>query len=343
MNHTIVAVAVAAIAIIGSPTSAATLDRIKVRGIVQCGVSEGLSGFSGRDANGDWRGIDVDVCRAVATALFGNPSRVEYTPLTGKNRLSALKRGDIDVLSRNTTWTLGRDASGFEFAAVTYYDGQAFMVREDIGVKSVHGLDGAAICVTEGTTTEENLDDFFRANDMTYTAVKHEPYKNVIEAYEAGTCDAITMDQSALYAQRITLNEPNAHIILPAVVSREPLGPVVCQSECEDASDDKWIEVIRWSIYAMLEAEAQGVSSINVDELRAKSKDPGIRRLLGVEGDIGTKLGLSNDWAYNIIKSVGNYAEVFERNLGPDTLLKLSRGKNALWKDGGLHFPMAFR
>ena len=342
MKYAIVLAVAAAIAILTPTASAATLDRIKIRGFVQCGVSGSLPGFSDRDERGKWIGIDVDVCRAVAAAIFGDSSRVKFTPLTAKDRFVALRRGDIDVLSRNTTWTLGRDATGLEFAGVTYYDGQAFMVRDDIGVESVTELDGAAICVTEGTTTEVNLDDFFRANDMIYTAVKYQPYDKVKAAYVAGKCDVLTADQSALHAHRTTLKDPSAHIILPTVISREPLGPVVCQSECKDASDDQWVEVIRWALFAMLEAEARGVSSINVDEMRANSRDPGIQRLLGVEGNMGAKLGLPNDWAYNIVKQVGNYAEVFDRNLGPNTPLKLSRGINALWKDGGLQYPMPF-
>jgi len=229
-----------------------------------------------------------------------------------------------------------------EFAAVTYYDGQAFMVHKDLGVESLRQLDGAAICVTEGTTTEVNLDDFFRAMDMTYTPVRYQPYDKVTAAYVAGKCDVLTADQSALHAHRTTLEDPSAHIILPTVISREPLGPVVCQSECKNASDDQWVEVIRWTLHAMLEAEANGVGRNNVDEMRASSRNPAVQRLLGVTGNMGAKLGLSNDWAYNVIKLVGNYAEVFDDNLGPNTPLRLPRGENALWKDGGLQYPMPF-
>jgi general L-amino acid transport system substrate-binding protein len=342
MKYAIV-LAVAAIAnLLGSAASGATLEYMTVKGFVQCGVSQGLPGFSASDGQGNWSGIDVDICRAVAAAMFGEPDRVRYTSLSAKDRFPALRRGEIDMLSRNTTWTLGRDAVGLEFAVVTYFDGQAFMVRRDFGVESVSELDGAAICVTEGTTTEVNLADYFGANDMTYTAVKYRPYEKVLAAYVAGECDVLTADQSALHAHRTTLEDASSHIILPTVISREPLGPVVCQSDCEDVSDDQWIEVIRWTFYAMLEAEARGVSSVNVDELRANSKDPSIRRLLGVDGDMGALLGLPNDWAYKVIKRVGNYAEVFDRNLGPNTPLGLSRGTNALWKDGGLHYPLPF-
>ncbi len=329
-------------AVLGPAASAVTLDSLLPKGFINCGVSEGLAGFSEADENGNWSGIDVDVCRAVAAAMFGDPSRVKYTPLSANERVGALESGAIDVLSRNTTWTLTRDAAGLEFAAVTYYDGQGFMVREDLGISSLSELDGAAICVTTGTTTEEHLADYFRANDMTYAPVTRTDYADVKAAYEAGECDVLTADQAALHAHRTKLKDPDAHIILPDVISREPLGPVVFQSGCERGGDDQWVEVIRWTLYAMLEAEARGVSSNNVEEMRGTSSNPDIRRLLGVEGKMGRSLGLPDDWAYNIIKHVGNYAEIFERNLGPDTLLKIPRGLNALWKDGGLHYPMPF-
>ena len=332
--------AIAAVVFFGQAASAVTLDHVKARGFVLCGVSGDLPGFSAQDEFGNWHGIDVDVCRAVAAAIFGVPGKVKYMPLSAKDRFTSLRSGEIDVLSRNTTWTLSRDAAGLEFAAVTFYDGQAFMVRKDLGVEHVTDLDGAAICVTEGTTTEVNLDDYFRVNDMTYSAVKYQPYEKVIDAYVAGKCDAVTADQSALYAHRIKLEDPNAHAILPETISREPLGPVVCQSACEEASDDHWVAVIRWALYAMLEAEARGITSSNVDVLRTSSKDPGILRLLGVEGQLGDKLGLTNDWAYNIVKLVGNYAEVYDRNLGPSTPVSIPRGLNALWKDGGVQYPM---
>ena len=340
MKFAIVVAVVGAAAILGPAASAVTLDRVITQGFVKCGVSEGLPGFSERDENGVWSGIDIDVCRAVAAAMFGKPDRVVYTPLKAKDRIDALVTGKIDVLSRNTTWTLTRDAIGLEFAAVTYYDGQSFMVRADLGVTSVTELDGAAICVTVGTTTEVNLDDHFRGSNMTYTPIKHDKYSDTTGAYEAGKCDVVTADQSALYAFRTKLADPEAHLILSTVISREPLGPVVCQSGCEYGGDDRWVEVIRWTHYAMLEAELRGISSKNVDDKRANSKDPGIRRLLGVEGNMGKNLNLANDWVYNIIKFVGNYAEVFERNLGPDTPLKIPRGLNALWKDGGIQYPM---
>jgi general L-amino acid transport system substrate-binding protein len=307
-------------------------------------VSGDLPGFSEHDENGNWSGIDADVCRAIAAAVFGRPGKVKYVPLSARDRFTSLQSGKIDVLSRNTTWTLSRDADGLEFAAVTFYDGQAIMVRRDLGIDSILDLDGAAVCVTKGTTTEVNLNDYFRINEMTYSAVKYQPYEKVTDAYEAGECEAITADQSALFAHRTTMEDPNAHIILPTIMSREPLGPVVCQSKCEGASDDRWEAVIRWTLNAMLEAEVRNVNSNNVDKLRATSKDPSVLRLLGVEGKLGEKLGLSNEWAYNmaynIIKLVGNYAEVYDRNLGPDTLVNIPRGLNALWTDGGIHFPL---
>ena len=340
MKYAIVLAAAAAVALIGATASAGTLDDVNAKGVIRCGVSQGLPGFSNLDDQGNWSGIDVDLCRAVAAAVLGNPNRVEYEPLSAKDRFDALREGRVDVLSRNTTWTLVRDATGLEFAAVIYYDGQAFMIRKDLGLKSARELNGAAICVTAGTTTRINLADYFRTHNMTYTAEVFADYDQMIAAYDAGRCDAFTADQSALYGHRTKLKDPAAHIILPELISKEPLGPVVRQPGCDNVGDSRWLEVIRWTLYAMIEAEERGVSSINVDAFRAKSKNPGIRRLLGVEGGMGRKLGLPNDWAYKIIKLVGNYAEIYERNLGPDTRLKIPRGLNALWTAGGLQYAM---
>jgi general L-amino acid transport system substrate-binding protein len=340
MKYAIVLASVAAASILGATASAATLDYVKARGFVHCGVSYGLPGFSESDGNGNWSGIDVDICRAIAAAIFGDPKRVKFTPLSAADRFNALRNGQIDVLSRNTTWTLVRDTTGLEFAAVNYYDGQAFMVRRDLGVTNLRELDGAAICVTTGTTTEMNLADYFQDNSMTYMAMKFRTYDETIAAYNAGDCDAYTADQSALYAQRTKLKEPDTHIILPGLISKEPLGPVVQQPLCEGDGKYRWIEVVRWTLYAMLEAEERGINSQNVDDLRLNSKNSGIRRLLGVEGELGKTLGLSNHWAYRIIKLVGNYAEIFDRNLGPNTALGIPRGVNALWKDGGIQYPM---
>jgi general L-amino acid transport system substrate-binding protein len=305
---------------------------------VQCGVNTGLAGFGAPNDAGEWAGLDVDVCRAVAVAMFGDPSAVKFTPLTAKERFTALQSGEIDVLSRNTTWTLTRDtALGLEFTGVTYYDGQSFMAPKSLGVKSALELDGASVCVQPGTTTELNLADYFRANNMSYEPVVIERLDEVRTAYEQGRCDVYTTDQSGLYAERTVLSHPEEHVILPEVISKEPLGPVVRQG------DSEWADVVRWTLYAMLEAEELGVNSQNVDEQKANSTNPAIRRLLGVEGDMGTNLGLAPDWSYNIIKQVGNYGEIFEANIGQGTPLKIERGLNALWKDGGLQYAMPLR
>jgi general L-amino acid transport system substrate-binding protein len=317
---------------------AATLDDIKSKGFVQCGVSQGLPGFSNTDEAGNWSGIDVDVCRAVAAATLGDANKVKFTPLSAKERFTALQSGEVDLLSRNTTWTLTRDtALGLDFTGVTYYDGQGFMVRKDLGVNSALELDGAAICVNAGTTTELNLADYFRTNGMSFTPVVFEKADEVLAAYDAGRCDAHTTDQSGLYAQRLKLTDPSAHVILPEVISKEPLGPVVRHG------DNSWGDVVRWTLYAMVEAEEYGLSSQNADDMKANSDNPTIRRLLGVEGEMGKNLGLSADWGYNVVKQVGNYGEIFARNLGPDTPLNIERGINALWTKGGLQYPMPVR
>ncbi len=263
--------------------------------------------------------------------------KVKFTPLTGKERFTALQSGEVDVLVRNTTWTLLRDtALGLNFAGVNYYDGQGFMVRKDLGLKSANELGGAAVCVVIGTTSELNLADFFRTNKMDHRPVKFEVSATAVAAYDAGKCDAYTTDRSALAAWRITLKEPDAHLILPEVISKEPLGPVVRHG------DDQWLDLVRWSLYAMLEAEESGVNSKNVDQMK-ESKSPAVRRLLGIEGNLGKHLGVDNGWAYRIVKQVGNYAESYERNVGSNTPLRLPRGVNKLWKDGGLHYPIPFR
>jgi general L-amino acid transport system substrate-binding protein len=315
-----------------------TLDNIKEKGFIQCGVSTGLAGFSNPDDAGDWAGLDVDVCRAIAAALFGDPDAVRYTPTTATERFTALQSGEVDLLSRNTTWTLTRDtALGLEFTGVTYYDGQGFMAPEALGVKSALELDGASVCVQPGTTTELNLADYFRANNMSYEPVVIERLEEVRTAYDQGRCDVYTTDQSGLYAERTVLSNPDDHIILPEVISKEPLGPVVRHGDAE------WGDVVRWSLYAMVEAEEYGVTSQNVDDQKANSTNPVVRRLLGVEGEMGQGLGLSPDWAYNIIKQVGNYGEIFEANVGQGTPLKIERGLNALWSEGGLQYAMPVR
>ena len=322
---------------VGNAASAATLDDVKRKGFVQCGVSQGLPGFSNPDEKGNWTGIDVDVCRAVAAGIFGDAKKVKYTPLSAKERFTALQSGEVDLLSRNTTWTLVRDtALGLDFVGVNYYDGQGFMVRKKLGVKSAKQLNGASVCVNIGTTTELNLSDFFRANGMKFKPVVFEKADEVVAAYDAGRCDVYTTDRSGLAAQRIKLKNPDEHVVLPEIISKEPLGPVVRHG------DNKWGDIVRWSLYAMVEAEELGVTSKNVNKM-SSSKNPNIRRLLGVEGDLGKNLGLPSGWAFNIIKEVGNYGESYARNVGPKTPLKLERGVNALWTHGGLQYSMPFR
>jgi general L-amino acid transport system substrate-binding protein len=334
----VVGAATALAATFGPAQAGQTLDAVKAKGFVQCGVSTGLAGFSNPDDAGNWSGLDVDLCRAVAAAVFGDAEAVKYTPLTSKERFTALQSGEVDVLSRNTTWTLNRDSAlGLDFVGVTYYDGQGFMVPKSLGVKSALELDGASVCVQTGTTTELNLADYFRANNMSFSPVVFERPDEVLAAYEQGRCDVYTTDQSGLYAQRIGLSEPDEHVILPEVISKEPLGPVVRHG------DNEWGDVVRWTLYAMLEAEELGVSSENVDDMKANSTDPNVRRLLGLEGEMGAGLALPNEWSYEIIRQVGNYGELFERNVGMSTPLKIERGLNAQWKDGGLQYAMPVR
>ena len=315
----------------------ATLDAVKSKGYLQCGVTTGLPGFSSPDDKGNWTGIDVDTCRAVAAAVFGDASKVKFSPLTAKERFTALQSGEIDMLSRNTTWTLTRDSSlGINFAGVNYYDGQGFLVTKSLGVKSALELDGASFCIQAGTTTELNLADYFRANTTSYTPITFDKSDETVKAFEAGRCDALTSDQSQLYALRIQLKDPGGAIVLPEVISKEPLGPVVRQG------DDEWFNIVRWSLFAMLNAEELGITSANVDQMKS-SKDPNVRRLLGLEGIKGDGLNLSADWAYNIVKQLGNYGEMFERNVGMGSALKISRGLNALWNKGGIQYAPPIR
>lgn len=330
-------VGTAVLSLAAGTASAATLDEVKSKGSLQCGVSQGLPGFSNPDQDGNWTGLDVDFCRAVAAAVFGDASMVKFTPLSAKERFTALQSGDIDVLSRNTTWTMSRDtALGLNFSVVNYYDGQGFMVRKEMGINSALELSGASICTQTGTTTELNVADYFRSNNMDYELVAFEKNDEVVAAYDAGRCDVFTTDQSGLYANRLKLAEPAAHVVLPEIISKEPLGPAVRQG------DDQWLNVIKWTHFAMLNAEQLGVTSANVDEMK-NSDNPSIKRLLGTEGEFGGAIGLSNDWAYNIIKEVGNYAEAFNRNVGPDTPLAIARGLNAQWNQGGLQYGPPIR
>ena len=335
---TFVAASALALASSGSAEAGAIFDGVKQKGFVQCGVNVGLAGFSNPDDAGDWSGIDVDICRALAVAIFGDPKAVKFTPLTSKERFTALQSGEIDVLSRNTTWTLNRDsAQGLDFTGVTYYDGQGFMVPKSLGVKSALELDGASVCVQTGTTTELNLADYFRANNMSYTPVVFERGDEARTAYDQGRCDTLTTDQSGLYAERIGLAKPDDHIVLPEVISKEPLGPAVRHG------DNQWGDAVRWTLYALLEAEELGINSQNVDDEKASSTNPNVRRLLGVEGDMGQGLGLPADFGYQVVKQMGNYGEIFERNIGMGSPLKIERGLNALWTDGGLQYAMPVR
>lgn len=321
-----------------SAASAGTLDDVKSKGFIQCGVSQGLIGFSNPDDKNNWNGLDVDFCRAVAGAVFGDGQKVKFTPLSAKERFTALQSGEIDILSRNTTWTMSRDTSlGLVFAGVTYYDGQGFMVKKSLGVDSAMKLDGASVCTQTGTTTELNLADYFRANNMKYEVVAFEKADEVIQAYDSGRCDVFTTDQSGLYAERLKLKNPDENVVLPEIISKEPLGPVVRQG------DDAWFNVVKWTYFALLNAEEAGVTSANVADMMANSTDPGVRRMLGVEGDYGKAIGLENGWAANAIKAVGNYGEIFDRNVGPDTNLKISRGINALWNKGGIQYAPPIR
>ncbi|WP_120995752.1 amino acid ABC transporter substrate-binding protein [Stutzerimonas urumqiensis] len=316
----------------------ATLDAVKNNGFVQCGISDGLPGFSYADAKGQYKGIDVDICRAVAAALFGDASKVKYSPLTAKERFTALQSGEVDMLSRNTTWTSSRDAAmGLNFTGVTYYDGQGFLVNKELGVKSAKELDGATVCIQAGTTTELNLSDYFRANGMNYTPITYDTSDESAKSLESGRCDVLTSDQSQLYAQRIKLANPEQYIVLPEVISKEPLGPAVRQG------DEEWFDIVRWTLFAMLNAEELGINSSNVEEMAKTTKNPDVARLLGAEGEYGKDLNLPKDWAVQIIKQVGNYGEVFARNVGADSDLKIERGLNALWKDGGLQYAPPVR
>ncbi|AYC31912.1 amino acid ABC transporter substrate-binding protein [Pseudomonas cavernae] len=316
----------------------ATLDSVKKKGYVQCGISDGLPGFSYADAKGNYLGIDVDVCRAVAAAVFGDASKVKYSPLTAKERFTALQSGEVDVLSRNSTWTSSRDAAmGLNFTGVTYYDGQGFLVNKKLGVSSAKELDGATVCIQAGTTTELNLSDYFRSNGLKYTPITYDTSDESAKSLEAGRCDVLTSDQSQLYAQRIKLAKPDEYVVLPEVISKEPLGPAVRQG------DEEWFDVVRWTLFAMVNAEELGLDSKNVEQTAKTTKNPDIARLLGSEGEFGKDLKLPKDWAVQIVKQVGNYSEVFDRNVGAGSDLKIQRGLNALWNKGGLQYAPPVR
>jgi general L-amino acid transport system substrate-binding protein len=329
--------AIAAVSFMATSAQAATLDDIKARGHLQCGVTEGTTGFSAPDANNNWSGIEVEFCRGIAAAIFNNADSARYTPLSSQERFTALSAGEVDLLSRTTTWTMSRDTQlGIMFAGTIYYDGQGFIVRKSDGIASAMDLSGAALCIESGTTTELNAADYFQANSLEYNPVVFVGQDEAWKAYEDGRCDVMTTDASALASNRTILQVPDDHVILPEIISKEPLGPVVRQG------DDVWFNLVRWTLFAMLEAEELGVTSTNVDEMLG-SDNPSIKRLLGVEGDFGTPLGLDKDWAYRIIKLVGNYSEIFEKTIGPSTPIALARGQNALWKDGGLQYSPPIR
>jgi len=329
--------AVASIAFIGA-ANADTLGDVQARGTLNCGVTTGLAGFAAPDDQGNWTGLDVDMCKAVAAAVLGDPSKVKYVPTNAKERFTALQSGEIDLLARNTTWTFSRDTDlGFDFVGVNYYDGQGFMVRTSLNVKSALELSGASVCVQTGTTTELNLGDYFRANSLELKPVVFEKNEEARQAYDDGRCDAYTTDASGLAAERSVLAQPGDHIILPEIISKEPLGPLVRHG------DNRWGDIVRWSLNAMIIAEEFGVTQANLDEQKASSQNPEVRRLLGVEGEMGKMTGLANEWAYNIIKAVGNYGESFERNVGLKTPLQLARGLNDLWSRGGLLYAPPIR
>jgi general L-amino acid transport system substrate-binding protein len=320
-----------------SAASAQTLNTIKQRGVVNCGSNGTLAGFGLPDAQGRWTGLDVDFCRALAAAIFNDANKVKFVPLTAKDRFTALQSGEVDVLARNTTWTSSRDTQlGLNFTAINYFDGQGFIVRKQLKVNSALELGDAAVCVQQGTTTELNLADYFRANKMKLKTVTFATATEAVKAYDAGRCDAYTTDASGLAGERLRLANVDDHVILPEIISKEPLGPAVRHG------DDQWFDIVKWTHYAMVNAEELGITQANVDEQK-KADNPDVKRLLGTEGKYGEALGLTDDWAYRIIKLVGNYGEVFERNVGQGSPLKIARGLNGLWTKGGLQFAPPIR
>lgn len=321
----------------GGAASAATLDDVKARGALKCGTNTGLAGFAAPDAAGKWEGFDVAVCRALAAAVLGDPDKVEFTPTTGETRFTALTSGEIDVLIRNSTWTFTRDVDlKLDFVGVNYYDGQGFMVSKDLGVTSAVELDGATVCIQTGTTTELNLADFFRSNKITYQPVPIQSESEASQQFLSGACDAYTTDASGLAASRATYENPANYIILPEIISKEPLGPVVRHG------DNQWADIVRWTLFALFSAEELGVTQANVEEMKT-SDNPDVKRLLGVEGDLGAQFGLDAQWAARAIAARGNYGEIFATNIGEGTTSNIARGLNAQWTDGGLIYSPPFR
>jgi general L-amino acid transport system substrate-binding protein len=330
--------ALAATTLVSGLAMAGTLDDVKARGELICGSNTGLTGFGAPDASGNWAGFDVDLCRAIAAAVLGDATKVKFVPTTGETRFTALQSGEVDLLVRNSTWTSSRDSElALDFVAVNYYDGQGFMVKKDLGVSSAKELDGATICIQTGTTTELNLADFFKQNNIAYQPVNVADDAEAQRQYTAGACDAFTTDASGLAATRATLPDADNHVILPEIISKEPLGPVVRHG------DNNWGDVVRWTYYALLIAEEKGITSANIEEVLASTTDEEVKRLLGASGDMGVKLGLDNAAFKNAIAAVGNYGEIFSRNIGEGTTINLARGLNALWTQGGLQYAPPFR
>lgn len=327
----------AALGFSSSFSNAATLDDVKENGYLKCGVNQGLSGFSTKNSTGEWEGLDIDFCKGLAAAIFGQDFEVKFTPLTAANRLEALSRGDVDVLAGNMTWTAARDTQlGLNFIGINYYDGQGFMTRTEMKINSVLQLSGASICAISGTTTELNIIDYFKENNLEYNLELFEKTADAVAAYDAGRCDVYSTDVTALYVRRLELSMPDEHIIIPEIISKEPLGPVVREG------DDQWFNISRWSLMAVLNAEELGVTSINIDDMMT-SNNPTVQRLLGVTDDFGEQLGLQNDWVAQMIRAVGNYGEQYDRNLGAESPLGIARGLNALWIDGGLMYGAPIR
>lgn len=339
MKKSVFLATLAAAGVAGGVVSAQTLEQVQSAGVLKCGVSTGLPGFAAPNASGEWEGFDVDMCRAVAAAVLGDPMAVEFVPTTTQTRFTVLASGEIDMLARNTTWTFSRDVDlKQEFTGVNYYDGQGFMVPTDLGVSSALELDGATVCIQTGTTTELNLADFFSANNMSYEPVPVETNAEAQQQYLARACDIYTTDASGLAATRATFENPGEHVVLPEIISKEPLGPLVRHG------DNDWGDVVRWTLNAMITAEELGVTSANVAELAASpTNNPEVNRLLGTEGELGAMLGLDADWAVNVISAVGNYGESFARNIGESTPIGIARGLNAQWSDGGLLYSPPFR
>ena len=332
-----IAVGLAATLMASAASAQATLNNVKQKGFLTCGSNTGLAGFGVPDAQGNWTGLDVDLCRAIAAAIFNDPTKVRFIPLSAKDRFTALQSGEVDVLVRNTTWTMSRDTQlGLDFTGVNYYDGQGFLVRKKLGVASAKELNGASVCTQQGTTTELNLADFFRANNLKYEVVAFATAAETFDAYNSGRCDAFTTDASGLYSERLKAANPDEHIVLPEIISKEPLGPSVRHG------DNQWGDIVRWTHYAMINAEELGVTKANVDQM-TKNDNPEIKRMLGSEGKFGEAIGLTNDWAFRIIKHVGNYGEIFEKNVGQGSPLKIQRGQNALWTKGGLQYAPPIR